>query len=253
MPNVGQNVLNAYQQGREMRRQEDARNALAAYATNPNEQSLNALAPVAPEFVIQQRQSMAKQQLDQRAAQQKQHQEQIGIVGRLLSSVRDEQTYQQALAAARQGGLDLTDVPQTYDPNWVSQTKMLVAAYNQDGGQALSSYGKIAMDRGLQPGTPEFSNFVMQAWQADQVKTIPYTQGGGVAGYNPATGSVSTIVAPNPGGYAAGTPVQGGAQAGPAPGATVNGFRFKGGNPNDRNSWEPVGGSGGNVGGGFRP
>ena len=41
--------------------------------------------------------------------------------------------------------------------------------------------------------------------------------------------------------------------AGPQAGSVVGGFRFKGGNPNDRASWEPVGGTGGNVSGGFRP
>jgi hypothetical protein len=39
---------------------------------------------------------------------------------------------------------------------------------------------------------------------------------------------------------------------GPQPGAVVDGFRFKGGNPNDRNSWEPVaGGAGSNAGSNF--
>ena len=33
---------------------------------------------------------------------------------------------------------------------------------------------------------------------------------------------------------------------GPQPGQVVNGYRFKGGNPNDQNSWEPVGGGAGN-------
>lgn len=34
------------------------------------------------------------------------------------------------------------------------------------------------------------------------------------------------------------------APSGPQPGSVVGGFKFKGGNPNDRSSWEPVGGSG---------
>lgn len=34
-----------------------------------------------------------------------------------------------------------------------------------------------------------------------------------------------------------------GAPSGPVPGTVRNGYRFKGGNPNDRNSWVPVGGA----------
>jgi len=48
---------------------------------------------------------------------------------------------------------------------------------------------------------------------------------------DPTTGQVSMLMSP-PGGAAP--------QAGPQPGQVVNGFRFRGGNPNDRNSWEPV-------------
>lgn len=46
---------------------------------------------------------------------------------------------------------------------------------------------------------------------------------------------------------------QAGVRAGPHAGVVVNGFRFRSGNPNDRNNWEPEGGAGGNVSGGFQP
>lgn len=40
--------------------------------------------------------------------------------------------------------------------------------------------------------------------------------------------------------------------SGPAVGTISNGYRFKGGNPNDRNSWEPVGGQTQPASGNFR-
>ncbi|WP_206378726.1 hypothetical protein [Sphingomonas paucimobilis] len=42
------------------------------------------------------------------------------------------------------------------------------------------------------------------------------------------------------------------APAGPAPGTVRNGYRFNGGNPNDRNSWVPVGGASPGGGANFR-
>lgn len=44
----------------------------------------------------------------------------------------------------------------------------------------------------------------------------------------------------------------GGAKAGPPAGAVSGGYKFKGGDPNDRKNWEPVGGGSGNATGGFR-
>ena len=64
-PDIGMNALAAFEHGRAQRKQEMAQNALAAYATNPNEQTLNAVAPYNPQMVIERKQAMQK---DQRAA-----------------------------------------------------------------------------------------------------------------------------------------------------------------------------------------
>ena len=63
-PDAGGNALAAFQQGRKEHKIEQGQNALAAYAVNPNDANLNALAPHDPGFVIGQKQAMAKQQSD---------------------------------------------------------------------------------------------------------------------------------------------------------------------------------------------
>lgn len=67
---------------------------------------------------------------------------------------------------------------------------------------------------------------------------VPLQPGGEAAVFNSYTGQEVT-------GGPQQAPQQG---AGPAVGAVVNGYRFRGGNPNDRNNWEPVqGGAGGQA------
>lgn len=54
MPDVGQNALAAFEQGREQRKQDEYKNAIQTYAGDPSDQNLNALLPYAkPEQVFQ--------------------------------------------------------------------------------------------------------------------------------------------------------------------------------------------------------
>lgn len=71
------------------------------------------------------------------------------------------------------------------------------------------------------------------------IDPVAVPPGGGLYGVT-GSGEARELIAP------AGAPPQIGAQpppsgAGPTPGAVVNGYRFRGGNPNDPNAWEPVG------------
>lgn len=61
-PDVGGMFMQGLERGRAQKREADTRNAMAEYARNPNEQGLNALADYNPEFVVQQKQSMAQSQ-----------------------------------------------------------------------------------------------------------------------------------------------------------------------------------------------
>ena len=205
---IGQNALLGFQQGRQMRQEADTRNALSTLATNPNDQgAFGQLAKANPELANQYRGQMGLQQ----ASQSKQQQDQMVKLGRLLNYAKDEGTYQQARQAAQQIGIDVSRAPANYDPAWVETQKLTLRAFEDPKAmEALSTYGKIAIDRGLQPGTPQFSDFVTQAWQADQGKIIATQPGGGVAQFNPVTGRTEMVIVPNTGGYAPGAPVNAG-------------------------------------------
>jgi hypothetical protein len=66
---TGNNVMNAFMQGRQMAEQRNERNALAAYAKDPNEANFAGLADVRPDIAIQQREAMAAREAKANIAQ----------------------------------------------------------------------------------------------------------------------------------------------------------------------------------------
>lgn len=220
----GNNALSMFQFGAQLGRDARAsqeeralKEAVGAYATNPGDP--NALAGVMKADPRLGMQFQQRQQQTQ-AAQQEAQRGRVKEIARLFDGINDEQTYQQRIGIAQRMGIDTSGVPANYDPAWV-QENALIMRLAADKPEALSTIGKEAVDAGFQAGTPEHAAFVRQRIHAEAVKTIPYTQGGGVAGYNPLTGQTNTIVAPNPGGYAAGAPVTTGG-AGNPPQAAVD-------------------------------
>lgn len=170
---IGQNALLAFQQARELRKRDDQQKALTAYATDPNDNNLNALAHYAPEFVIQQRQATAKQQQEQAKGQQ----EQMKIVSNLLRNVTDEASFQRARAIAQQNGIPLDRVPQHYDPQWVGNQVAFLDAFEKDGGQHISGLARELQDAGYQPGSPEFQKAMMTALQGKYAPQYTDAQG----------------------------------------------------------------------------
>lgn len=75
----------AFEQGRERKRQDETRNALMAYAQNPSEQGLNALAQYAPEVAIQERGRFQQQQIAGQEREQEGLQRRLEMVGRVAS------------------------------------------------------------------------------------------------------------------------------------------------------------------------
>ena len=173
-PNALAMMMQGFEQGREMKREQGVRNALGTLIQNPNDQgAFGALAQGSPEIAMQFR----GQQQSQQAAQAKQQQEQLIQMGRLLNNARDETTYQQSLAAAKQIGIDTTRAPANFDPNWVAQQKTVLSAFEKDGGQQISGLARELQDAGYQPGTPAFQQAMTVALQGKYAPQYTDQQG----------------------------------------------------------------------------
>lgn len=161
---------------------------------------------------------------DQQATQAKRQQDQLTQMGRLLSVANDEASYQQSLAAAKQIGIDTSRAPANYDPNWVGQQKLVLSAFEKDGGQQISGIERELIGLGYKRGTPQFQQAFKMALEGKYAGT-----------YTDDKGNVRQKQLPD-----LPQPEQS-AQGIPAVGMIEDGHRFKGGNPADPSAWEPIG------------
>lgn len=108
------------------------------------------------------------------------------------------------------------------------QTDYLARLQAQRENPAPSEFERNLIAAGIDPRSPEGQNLYRQRVenQANPYQAVP--------GFDEQGQKILRFVRP-------GGELQ---QSGPQPGAVVGGFRFRGGNPNDQSSWEPVGGAG---------
>lgn len=199
------------EQREDRQREQEGRNALAAYATNPTDEGFSAAVQYDPRSAFAVRSDVREQQATERTEQQNR----MKMVSRLFQGVTAE-NYGQRIAIAQQMGVDTTGVPERFDPAWVQQQGQIFNLL-AERPEAVSNAGKQAIDMGYQPGTQEYAGVVRRIIEAGLAQ--PYMGEKGETRLYTPTLDVG---------------------GGPQPGAVEDGYRFRGGNPADPNSWEPV-------------
>lgn len=159
-PNAGASFAQGFQQGQQQRQSNLAKSAMAALVTDPtNQRALQALASVDPgaaEQFQQQRLSLVKQQLAQ-------HQENILRGAQIIRELqpKDDASWQHALQVAAQAGVDVSQVPQHFDPQYVNGIVSIADAFKpEQADPGIIREFDTATQRGLVPQGTTFEQYV---------------------------------------------------------------------------------------------
>jgi hypothetical protein len=189
---IGQQVQGAFEQGQQKRLQQDSRNALSAYAVDPNsDENFANLAKYNPELAIQVRGQRDKAQAEARKQAGQGVQDFRPI---LKAAGQSPEAWAQARAAFAQGGGDVSTIPEAFNPEWANGQLMILEASN--AGVDLTNTAKEVMlslpPEQRDPSHPAF----IAAMGRTLEKQLVIDPGGSVVGYNPVTGSSRQIVQP---------------------------------------------------------
>lgn len=150
--NPGDAFNQAYQQGLEQRKKAKAEQAMGRLATNPDDVEALAMLAEADLPAAMQVQSQMQQR---KLAGLEQHRGNIvgfAKIARQLQ-VKDEASYQQALAVARQYGLPVEQAPPNFDPQYVQGVLSIADAFEppkQENNPASVQEFQFAKQQGFQ-------------------------------------------------------------------------------------------------------
>lgn len=193
----------------------------------------------------QRQQALALQEQQARAradqAEAQQRRADLPMLTNLLEhAAQGPEQWQQAVATAQQYGIDVSSLPQQFDPQWATQQAQTMRLLSSPQGQeALSTAGKQATDEGLRPGTPDFQARVTELVNAGLIATQSVQPGGTVVSYDKRTGVARPIIQ--------GSSFGGSGQPTPTAINPETGERLE---VRD-GQWVPVGGASSNASGGF--
>jgi hypothetical protein len=155
-PNAGEAFTNAFRQGQQARQQNMAKSAMAALVQDPNNQrALEALAQVDPQAAMQ----FQERQRQQALSGLERHRENIVKGAQIIRQLqpKDQAGWDQARTMASQLGIDVSEVPPQFDPQYVQGLVGIADALAPRSGAqdpGIIREFEIATQRGLvQPGT----------------------------------------------------------------------------------------------------
>ncbi len=157
-PNSFQQALGVGVQLGRQAKQSRAENAFGAYAQDPSEENYSAVAKTSPRLAIQLRDRQeARQRATIDAEKKAKIEKREGVVSmaKILDGANDPASYAQGLAVAQQLGMDISSVPQQYDPKWVNQQRFITSVLI-DKEDKLPGIAQELQAAGYEPGTPDF-------------------------------------------------------------------------------------------------
>lgn len=124
----------------------------AGVVTNPdgsttvdNNKLLGEIAKVDGKTYMQEKQRITDQETAQAAAKMQKQLQELNVTGQLLGSATDQNTYSQALQKAGQMGIDVSQMPQGFDPGLVKNYQMRTLTAQQQISNQLEKE-KLAND-----------------------------------------------------------------------------------------------------------
>jgi len=204
MPNIAGNTQNALMQGMQFgdairqRKQQEAQRMEAEAKRQATDDAyrgvmagdanaINALAQIPG--MAKDAYGMQQGQQQAQAQQAEANRAKMGKLASILDGVVDDPSYQRNLSVARQLGYDVSTAPANYDPNYISEQKVMASAFANE--KDLPLIVQEVQAAGYQPGTPQFEQEVKRVLisKYSTSTTVSYQQGGGAIAYDRATGA----------------------------------------------------------------